>query len=71
MVEPIKKGGVTVDLRVQKAGDSINRVKCSVDSCEYNQFGEQCIAESIEIQPPGARDTQTTDCATFIPKEGR
>jgi hypothetical protein len=28
------------------------------------------VASSIEIQPPRASDTETTDCATFAPKGG-
>ncbi|MBZ4686533.1 MAG: hypothetical protein PWQ96_2425 [Clostridia bacterium] len=48
--------------------DAIGRVKCVVDTCEYWQSGNQCIASSIEIQPPNARNTQETDCATFKPK---
>jgi len=50
--------------------DPITRVKCVVDSCEYYKSGDHCVASSIEIQPPGAGDTETTDCATFTPKGG-
>ncbi|MEW6522254.1 MAG: DUF1540 domain-containing protein [Bacillota bacterium] len=46
----------------------IDRVKCVVDSCKYNDERSHCIASTIEIQPPNARDTQETDCATFRPK---
>jgi len=46
----------------------IDRVKCVVDSCTYNDENNHCIASSIEIQPPDARNTQETDCATFRPK---
>lgn len=46
------------------------RVKCVVDSCEFWENGNHCIASAIEVQPPHASDTQETDCATFIPKEG-
>ncbi|UMZ75011.1 DUF1540 domain-containing protein [Natranaerofaba carboxydovora] len=48
--------------------DEINRVKCVVDSCTYYQNGNKCTANMIEIQPPGASDTQETDCATFQPR---
>lgn len=48
--------------------DPINRVKCVVDSCEYWENGDHCLASSIEIQPPNASDTEETDCSTFKPK---
>ena len=46
----------------------ISRVKCVVDSCEYWESGNHCIASEIEIQPPAAEDTEETDCVTFSPK---
>ncbi len=48
--------------------DRISRVKCVVDSCEYNEEASYCIASEIEIQPPDAGDTEETDCATFSPR---
>jgi hypothetical protein len=53
---------------VPKTSNSISRVKCVVDSCSYWQTGNHCLAQSIEIEPPGASDSETTDCATFAPK---
>lgn len=51
--------------------DSPNtRIKCVVDSCEFWDTGNQCVASVIEVQPPHASDTQETDCTTFQPKEG-
>ena len=46
----------------------ITRVKCVVDTCQYYESGDHCVASSIEIQPPNASDTEETDCATFRPK---
>ncbi|MEW6308157.1 MAG: DUF1540 domain-containing protein [Bacillota bacterium] len=43
----------------------ISRVKCVVDSCRFYESGNHCVASQIEIQPPDARDTEETDCATF------
>ncbi len=54
-------------VRVDK-DSPINRVKCVVDSCEYWESGNHCIASEIEIQPPAAEDTEETDCVTFSPK---
>ncbi|KKM11471.1 hypothetical protein SY88_08640 [Clostridiales bacterium PH28_bin88] len=56
--------------RVNKSGSPIGRVKCVVNSCTFWENGDRCRAESIEIQPPNARDTEMTDCATFAPKGG-
>lgn len=52
---------------IDKEGRAIQRVKCVVDSCEYWE-SNHCYASLIEIQPPGASDTQDTDCATFRPR---
>ncbi|MBO8170069.1 MAG: DUF1540 domain-containing protein [Thermoanaerobacteraceae bacterium] len=50
-------------------GDPIARVKCVVDTCEYWGNGDMCKASSIEIQPPNAKDSHETDCATFSSKK--
>lgn len=55
-------------MRVARESEPIMRVKCCVDSCEYWESGDQCMASNIEIQPPNASDTEETDCATFSPK---
>jgi hypothetical protein len=55
-------------MRISKESEPISRVKCCVDTCEYWESGDQCLASSIEIQPPNAADTEETDCATFRPK---
>lgn len=54
--------------RIQKNSHPIAGVKCCVNSCYYYGQGDQCYASSIEIQPPNAKNTQETDCATFAPK---
>lgn len=53
---------------MRKAQSPIERVKCVVNSCEFFESGNYCVAESIEIQPPDSANTQETDCATFQPK---
>ncbi len=55
--------------RINRIENPISRVKCVVDSCNYWNNGNQCMAETIEIQPPQASDTEETDCATFLPRE--
>lgn len=50
-----------------KSDNSINRVKCVVNTCMYHEEGDHCNAPSIEIQPRNASSTQETDCATFVP----
>ncbi len=58
-----------MDERISKSNKPIGRVKCVVDSCHFWSSGNHCTAQQIEIQPPGATDTEMTDCATFIPEE--
>lgn len=53
--------------RVPKEDNPINRVKCVVNTCHYYEEGNHCTAEHIEIQPKNADNTETTDCATFVP----
>jgi len=55
-------------MKAAKSGDPISRVKCVVNSCLYWNSGNQCLASMIEIEPPNATDSRTTDCATFAPK---
>ncbi|HHT65769.1 MAG: DUF1540 domain-containing protein [Caldicoprobacterales bacterium] len=52
--------------RIEKTNHHLPGVKCVVSSCYYYAKGDHCSAEKIEIQPPEARNTQDTDCATFI-----
>lgn len=54
--------------RVTRKNEPLSGVKCTVDSCYYYSTGNYCNAAKIEIQPPGAQDTQDTDCATFTAK---
>lgn len=54
--------------KAQKQNHSLDSVICSVNTCYYNRDGERCLASHIHIEPPEARDTQQTDCATFMPK---
>ncbi|MBS4030077.1 MAG: DUF1540 domain-containing protein [Clostridiales bacterium] len=58
-----------MESRVSKEKDPISRVKCVVDTCEYWNSGDQCVASVIEVQPMDASDTEDTDCATFRPKD--
>lgn len=54
--------------RASRTDNPIGRVKCVVDSCKFYSRGDHCVASAIEIQPPDASDTETTDCATFKPR---
>lgn len=54
--------------RVNKSNNPITQVRCVVNSCHYWGSGDHCYAENIEVQPPNASNTETTDCATFAPK---
>lgn len=50
---------------MQKSNNPIGRVRCVVDTCEFYENGNYCMAEAIEIQPHNAQDSQETDCSTF------
>jgi len=54
--------------RAHKDSSPIGRVTCVVDTCQYWDSRNQCLASAIEIQPPHAADSEETDCATFRPK---
>ncbi|HZJ57453.1 MAG TPA: DUF1540 domain-containing protein [Clostridia bacterium] len=57
-----------MEKHVSRKNHPLEGVKCTVDSCYYNSGGIRCNAASIEIQPPGAIDTEETDCVTFVSK---
>lgn len=56
--------------RVEKKNVPLPGVKCVVDTCQYHEQGDYCNAAKIEIQPRDAKNTEETDCATFINKNG-
>jgi hypothetical protein len=55
-------------MRVNKMNHPNEGIKCVVNSCHYYMLGDRCSAEMIEVQPRDARNSEETDCATFIPK---
>ncbi|HOB19836.1 MAG TPA: DUF1540 domain-containing protein [Candidatus Atribacteria bacterium] len=52
--------------RVDKSNSPLPGVKCVVNSCYYHAQGDYCTAQQIEIQPRNAKNTEETDCATFV-----
>ncbi|HPT79452.1 MAG TPA: DUF1540 domain-containing protein [Candidatus Atribacteria bacterium] len=52
--------------RVDKSNNPLPGVKCVVNSCYYHAQGDYCTAQQIEIQPRNAKNTEETDCATFV-----
>lgn len=52
--------------RVEKNNNPLPGVKCVVNTCYYYAQGDYCTAKQIEIQPRNARNTEETDCATFV-----
>jgi hypothetical protein len=42
-------------------------IKCSVNTCHYYMSGDYCSAERIEVKPKNAKNSEETDCVTFIP----
>ncbi|MDO8685557.1 MAG: DUF1540 domain-containing protein [Clostridiales bacterium] len=55
-------------MKNDKMGGPINRVKCIVNTCTYYMAGDQCCADSIEVQTKNAKSVKETDCATFTMK---
>ena len=55
-------------MSIRKMDKPNEGVKCIVDTCEYHMNGDHCAAEHIQVEPRNAKDTDETDCATFIPK---
>jgi hypothetical protein len=43
-------------------------ISCEVSNCQYYMNGNYCSAEKIQVTPHSARDSQETDCATFMPQ---
>ncbi len=54
-------------MSVKKMSQPNSGIKCVVNTCHYYMSGDHCTAETIEVQPRNAVDSQETDCATFIP----
>lgn len=54
--------------RVEKGKQSLDGVRCVVDSCYYWGNGDNCMASQIEIEPRNAGNSEDTDCSTFAPK---
>jgi hypothetical protein len=66
-------------------GDWMNRIKCSVASCKYNDEASECHADEIKVRnnfgatdnmeigslegDTGARTSMETCCETFAPKK--
>ena len=55
-------------MRVNKMDHPNQGIRCIVDTCDYYMSGDHCCAEKIEVQPKNARNSDDTDCSTFIPK---
>ncbi|MGE5583727.1 MAG: DUF1540 domain-containing protein [Bacillota bacterium] len=65
----------------------MNRIKCSVSTCKYNDDGAVCQADEIKVRnnfgatdnmeigslegESGARTTTETCCETFAPKKNK
>jgi len=56
-------------MKVSRTNQPISRVKCVVNTCEYHQAGDNCLAENIEVHPKNAKSNRETDCSTFTAKE--
>jgi hypothetical protein len=48
---------------------TLDGVKCIVNTCHYYAAGDLCGASKIEIKPRNASTSEETDCATFKPND--
>ncbi len=53
----------------QQNGNTLDNVKCVVDSCCFNTCNGECTANAIEVKPRGVFGETGTDCATYIKRE--
>lgn len=57
------------EMAIRKMDKPNEGIKCVVNTCEYYMNGDHCAAEKINVEPRNAKDSEQTDCATFIPKD--
>ncbi len=49
--------------------DVLRDVKCSVESCHFNDCDGNCTADEIEVSPCSGTGCEGTLCATFIDRD--
>ncbi|MDF2842377.1 MAG: hypothetical protein K0R00_803 [Herbinix sp.] len=55
-------------MSIKKMDKPNEGIKCVVNTCEYYVSGDHCYAEKIEVAPRNARESEQTDCTTFVSK---
>lgn len=53
--------------KVEKSNTPLQGVKCVVNTCYYHDKSDYCSASKIEIAPRNAKNSNETDCNTFVP----
>lgn len=48
--------------------ETLRDVKCSVESCHFNDCDGKCTASEIEVSPCSGSGCEGTLCATFVDK---
>ena len=56
-------------MAIKKLDKPNEGIKCAVNSCEYYMNGDHCMAEKINVEPREAKESNETDCATFISRD--
>jgi len=56
-------------MAIRKMDKPNEGIRCVVNTCEYYMHGDHCAAEQIQIEPRNAKDSEETDCTTFVKKE--
>ncbi len=49
--------------------EALHDVKCSVESCHFNDCDGKCTAEEIEVSPCSGSGCEGTLCATFVDRD--
>ncbi len=49
----------------EKTGKALCGIKCSVDSCYYNNCDGCCTAKSIDVNVKNSNGNRSADCTTY------
>jgi hypothetical protein len=57
------------NMSIRKMDKPNEGIRCIVNTCEYYMNGDHCSAEQIHVEPRNAKESEQTDCATFMSKD--
>jgi len=56
-------------IKPNKNNETLNGVKCMVETCKFNTYNGGCTASEIKVQPSVTLGQEEPDCATFKLRE--